>query len=556
MLWSTCIELELVVDRGEILQKKAANARLLKPESSTNADGEESLSTQISDPSPIAMVSITESDQNDENMELKGDAESRSETDEDIREDESCNDDSDYEPVDIGNDESDSPDSNGLFVGELRKFHDFIASVNSNSACMTPGCVGKLVCYSLKRSKLGGAVDMNFKCNGCNNRNITFQSSSKYKPTMGRSQQTTVGFMLQVAFMIGGCTYAMYQRVLKYGLGLYCCTKTTFSSTIRKLLPSVTSILDSQCEMVKNDMKVLKDDELGNWNKAITCADGVWLTKGFHSTNGTATLRNYMNNSLLYYTHNCQKGSPNDTDLWHGTSKGMEGVALDELFEKAKLEGLNIVDHIQDADSSSAKALEKHFPEANLLLCGGHFNRSFSKSLDKIQMLKSFSRKKEIYYSELFEREKGLGSLKCHCSTHSYKTCGCLSDEFITQSKKSLMQLLINAGTDHKKFANDLEILGKYHSRDIHDQCTFHDKVVCSCGNCKGGLNLSCGGKLYHSKYVLHCPFHAKAFEMECLDCARQSKNLIHPRLGKVHTNHLESSHSILIKFRSKDIAF
>ena len=227
----------------------------------------------------------------------------------------------------------------------------------------------------------------------------------------------------------------------------------------------------------------------------------------------------------------------------------MEGVALDEIFENAKLEGLNIVDHIQDADSSSAKALEKNFPEANQLLCGGHFNRSFGKSLDKIKKLKGFSTNTE-------NGEKGLGSLKCHCTKHSYKTCGCLSDEFITQSKKSLMQLLINAGTNHQKFANDLEILGKYHSRDIHDQCTFHDKVVCSCGKCKGGLNLSCGGKLYHSKYVLHCPFHAQAFEMECLDRARQSKNLIHPRLGKVHTNHLELSHRVFIKFRSKDIAF
>ena len=52
--------------------KQAANARWSKMESSKNADGEESLSTQISDPSPNAMVSITESDLNDENMELEG----------------------------------------------------------------------------------------------------------------------------------------------------------------------------------------------------------------------------------------------------------------------------------------------------------------------------------------------------------------------------------------------------------------------------------------------------------------------------------------------------
>ena len=109
---------------------------------------------------------------------------------------------------------------------------------------------------------------------------------------------------------------------------------------------SATSVLDSQCDMAKNDKKTLKDDELGNWDKAITCADGVWL-KNF------IVLTALQQFGLLYYTHKYQKGSPNDTDLWHGTSKRMEGVALDELFEKAK--DLNIVDHIQDADSSSAK---------------------------------------------------------------------------------------------------------------------------------------------------------------------------------------------------------
>ena len=78
-------------------------------------------------------------------------------------------------------------------------------------------------------------------------------------------------------------------------------------------------------------MKTLQDHEAGSWKKAITCADGVWLTKGYHSTNGSATIRNQQNNSLLYYTHKCQKGSPNDTDLWLGTSKGMEGVSLEEI---------------------------------------------------------------------------------------------------------------------------------------------------------------------------------------------------------------------------------
>ena len=109
-------------------------------------------------------------------------------TDDDISEDDSHIGDPDYvPPVEIRIDEADSPDSNGLFVGELSQLHEFVSSINSNSACMTPGCKGKLVCTALKRSGLGGAVDMSFTCDGCDNRKTTFQSSTRYKPPSGRS---------------------------------------------------------------------------------------------------------------------------------------------------------------------------------------------------------------------------------------------------------------------------------------------------------------------------------------------------------------------------------
>ena len=66
------------------------------------------------------------------------------------------------------------------------------------------------------------------------------------------------------------------------------------------------------------------------------------------------------------------------------------------------------------------------------------------------------------------------------------------------------MGLLINAGTDHEKFARDVEILGKYHSRDIHTYCTFHEIVLCSCGESQDWSNLLCDGKEYHSNCIAH----------------------------------------------------
>ena len=121
-----------------------------------------------------------ESDEDDSDISAERQGDESDEDDSDIRDDNSRNGDPDYVPlVELSND--DPPDSNGLFVGELSQLRDFITSINSNSACMTPGCKGKLVCTALKRSGLGGAVDMSFACDGCNNRKTTFQSSTRYK---------------------------------------------------------------------------------------------------------------------------------------------------------------------------------------------------------------------------------------------------------------------------------------------------------------------------------------------------------------------------------------
>ena len=55
--------------------------------------------------------------------------------------------------------------------------------------------------------------------------------------------------------------------------------------------------------------------------KIVITGDGTWLTRGYFSQNHMFTLRNYMNNSLLYVVHLCTRGSDNVLD--------------DELFEDA-----------------------------------------------------------------------------------------------------------------------------------------------------------------------------------------------------------------------------
>ena len=52
----------------------------------------------------------------------------------------------------------------------------------------------------------------------------------------------------------------------------------------------------------------------------------------------------------------------------------------------------------------------------------------------------------------------------------------------------------------------------------------------------------------------LGCEFHALLYEIECTERAAQASKLVHPILKRGHSNAVEASHNVLIRFRSKDI--
>ncbi len=122
--------------------------------------------------------------------------------------------------------------------------------------------------------------------------------------------------------------------------------------------------------------------EMG-WKRAVTCADGTWMTRGYHSKNATFSIRNYFTGALLYYKHTCQKGRDKliDEELYKGTSKSAEGYSARVLLQTAKEEGMNIEIHWQDADSSSSKSVNKIFPDAAVMICGGHSGKAHLNQL-------------------------------------------------------------------------------------------------------------------------------------------------------------------------------
>ena len=55
--------------------------------------------------------------------------------------------------------------------------------------------------------------------------------------------------------------------------------------------------------------------------------------------------------------------------------------------------------------------------------------------------------------------------------------------------------------------------------------------------------------------HSLTCLFHALAYEIEFTTRALQAPKLVHPELGSATSNILEDSHSVLIKYRPKNLS-
>ena len=360
---------------------------------------------------------------------------------------------------------------------DLTQLDKFMKQLNQMRNCATPGCKGELTPVHVKSAGLGGAVSIGYTCNGCVSQTALLETSAKYELTSTSEISTAV----QVAFIVAGCTYTTYYKTLKHALGIDAVEWHQFQSTIARMYPIVKLMVDTMCEEAKQEMKDMDQDELGSWSRAVTSADGTWMTRGFHSKNATFSIRNYFTGALLYRKHLCQSGRDSiiKDELYQGTSKGAEGYAARQTFRKAKEEGMNIAIQWQDADSSSSKAVTDHFPDAKVMICGGHAGRAHKKQLEKLSKKKSFTEDFKKKYRETFPQ---VDEVVCHCQRHK-PGCGCLSEKFIEKARNNF-SLILSMSESAEEFAVKIKALPR-HARDEHEwdggKCDFHLPRVCSC---------------------------------------------------------------------------
>ena len=145
-----------------------------------------------------------------------------------------------------------------------------------------------------------------------------------------------------------------------------------------------------------------------------------------------------------------------------------------------------------------------------------------------------------------------VGDVVCHCSRHS-TGCGCLNDKFIERARNNFC-FILSMSESAEEFATKLRALAR-HACDEHEwdggRCDFQMPRVCSCGKCE---KLQCKGKDYHIKFMLSCPFHSLAYEIECNERAEMAQVLVHSTVKRGHSNWLEASHNVFIRFRPKHI--
>ena len=100
---------------------------------------------------------------------------------------------------------------NGPFL--CQKLQHLIDQINKTSRCNTENCNGQLKPVSVQMAGFGGTVRINYGCTGCIERRLTFDSSA-----VTAHDQPDLSLALQIGFVVAGCSYAQYNKVLAEAL--------------------------------------------------------------------------------------------------------------------------------------------------------------------------------------------------------------------------------------------------------------------------------------------------------------------------------------------------
>ncbi len=170
---------------------------------------------------------------------------------------------------------------------DLSQLDKFVERLDAIRQYPEPACRGNLVPTSVKR-RIGGAATITYNCDGCRGQELTLDTCKVQED--GRNSEITRA--LHVGFIISGCTFTTYTKVLRYSLGIQSTYDDRFRETIRIMHPVVKEMVDEMCQRGHGTNGTGRARIVGeSRHSCVTVADGAW---GHHSKNFTFSIRNYF----------------------------------------------------------------------------------------------------------------------------------------------------------------------------------------------------------------------------------------------------------------------
>ena len=211
---------------------------------------------------------------------------------------------------------------------------------------------------------------------------------------------------------------------------------------------------------------------------------------------------------------------------------------------------MQIAVHWQDADSSSANAVTEAFPEAEIMICGGHAARAHRKQLEMHSKQKVFTDTKIGKYKRQFPE---VSSVRCHCSRNHKSGCGCLSPAFIAKAHTDFTSIFM-ACDSQEEFSRR-----SWPCPNMRVMNTSGREGDVTSAHCVSALIQSVRTKSRYSVMegctTPDASSRVPSTRWLMISSAIKEQSKQNNSVFKQgHLNSLEASHDILIRFKSKDV--
>ena len=159
-------------------------------------------------------------------------------------------------------------------------FHESVyigQQINNGQSYFCTLFIGSLVATGCSLAGHGGSATVDIRCSGCS---VSLKYSSSSMATY-ELRRNVVSYALRLAAFASGIGISGYHKLFGRHLGMSVTSDKVFIRVIEEAFSHITSMLDEVCELGKESMKALPDEQIGSWAKAVTTSDGVGKFAGF-----------------------------------------------------------------------------------------------------------------------------------------------------------------------------------------------------------------------------------------------------------------------------------